>query len=179
MGDIYKNKDRWSRGNIMWASWNRFLLDQEMQRHESSLHFTLMLTSQPCMYSHSTSHTCWRHSSFTATLRGESSKHTLPKWPLKAPSVKGKHNNMSPRTRSTQTLHQVVTTSTDEDVQPVSLMYTHSHHIPFTGRPLLDPRSRWPSNRTCTRYVYICIRVLHSHHSFWSCQRRSQPVSSL
>ena len=52
------------------------------------------------------------------------------------------------QSHSTQALHQVVTASTDEDAQPVSLMYTHSHHMhePPTDRPSLDPRPCWPSS---------------------------------
>ena len=91
VGEVLQKKidDLYRKYNVgIW--WNRFLLDQETHaRHESSLHLTLMLTSHPCMSTHSTSRTCWRHSTFTATLRGENSNSTLPKWPFKAPSVKG------------------------------------------------------------------------------------------
>ena len=42
------------------------------------------------------------------------------------------------QSHSTQTLHQVISASSDEDAQPVSLMYTCSHHMhePSTNRPL-------------------------------------------
>ena len=33
------------------------------------------------------------------------------------------------QSHSTQTLHQVISASSDGDAQPVSLMYTHSHHM--------------------------------------------------
>ena len=59
------------------------------------------------------------------------------------------------QSHSAQTLHHVVTASTDEDAQPVALMYTHSHHMhePSTDRPLIDPRPCWPSNWMSTCYA--------------------------
>ena len=65
------------------------------QNHQYTSHTMHMLTVDLCITTHSTSRTCCRHSSFTATLRGGYSNFTLPKWPFMVLSINGRHKSTS------------------------------------------------------------------------------------
>ena len=123
---------------------------------QSSLHLTLMLTSHPCMSSHSTSVTCCRHNNLTTVLRGGLIKYTLPKCPLKTPSVIGKHNNMS----CTQwTLNMADTTY---------ILYNDIHCPPSTTTVASGTQcqsyscsQRAPNTNTICESYYNKINVMH------------------